>query len=141
MKWYLCSECFNVFRSENIKIENTWAIPCVLACCGGYMFEIDEEMIDPIRTLNMKGYATDFCCAGHAYDGSGAGGYVSFNVDFVPNLESLPKGWYRCKYSLTPTIRYDFKKESCYTDRVKTVHKKIEALMKWSDELPANFEW
>lgn len=55
---------------DNIKVYKDTSNHISVLCpyCNdedANMFEIDEYMINPIRTLNQKGYYTKFCCEGH----------------------------------------------------------------------------
>lgn len=59
---------------------------------------IDAELYEVIKTLNDKGYPTQYCCAGHDYDRLSDGymhGYIFF--DKVFELSSPPKFSYRCR--------------------------------------------
>ena len=48
-------------------------------------------MMYPIRTLNLKGYITSYCCSGHGWENK-PNTYISFlNKNYVPSI--LPKGF------------------------------------------------
>jgi hypothetical protein len=85
-------------------------------------------MIIPIKVLNDKGYATKFCCSGHLY-GTPGEGYIQFYTDYIPT--TAPKGWIIDGNS----IRYRFSKNATAIKKLKERHSKIEALVKWCDEL------
>ena len=127
----MCLDCGNVFKDAilNTKDYHCYSVPCPIASCSGYMFEIDEEMIIPISTLNAKGYITEFCCSGHINDDS-YGGYIKFAEDCMP--DTAPVGWNKEDWNI---IRYHFKDKECAANRMKAMHRRIEALVKWCDEL------
>ena len=45
---------------------NCWKIEKVCKCAIKNFVEIDDDIVDIITSLNKKGYATEFCCSGHA---------------------------------------------------------------------------
>lgn len=133
MNYYLCNLCGTVFEGRNIKPdEYSYTMECPIATCCGQMFECDEEMLIPVSMLNAKGYYTQFCCSGHIYGNSGEG-YILFHNDCFP--DTVPKGW----YADGNAIRYKFTK-IVPIDRAKERHRKIEALMKWCNELDESEE-
>lgn len=127
MQYYYCPGCGNVFNGEFIK-GTEWREACPIANCSGVAFEIDEEMIVAVDTLWKKGYMTEFCCAGHVF-GTSLGGYIMFDECSV--VSSTPRGWYKDGN----TIRYDLHKGNPPIEQVKEIHRKIEALNKWCEEL------
>ncbi len=137
MSYFMCTECGNVFHGEYLEKLNIFETKCPIVGCFGNAFQIDEEMIYPIKTLNEKEYYTKYCCAGHAYDSVSCNGYITFaDSDCFP--EGAPKGWEREESSCT--IRYWLKDGLTESQRIKSIHKKIEALNLWVDELPSDLE-
>ena len=129
MLYYLCTCCGNVFSGETIKIDDEYyMMSCPISSCCGEIFEIDEEMIIPIKTLNDKGYITRFCCSGHLY-GTPGEGYVSFCEDTVP--KAAPRGWVIDGNA----IRYKYSDNASDVKKLKERHKKIESLIEWCDKL------
>jgi len=129
MSYYLCNVCGNVFDGKYIKVNKySYETECPISDCCGSIFEVDEEMIIPIKVLNDKGYATQFCCSGHLY-GTPGEGYIQFYNDYIPT--TAPKGWIIDGNS----IRYRFSKNATAIKKLKERHSKIEALVKWCDEL------
>lgn len=57
--------------------------------------KIDGNIAKTIKTLNKKGYYTDFCCEGHKGHNS-CNAYINFaNSDGYKNIKSiLPDSWY-----------------------------------------------
>ena len=133
MDYYLCNVCGTVFDGRMIKEnEYLYTSECPISSCCGDIFQCDEEMLVPISILNRKGYITDFCCSGHIYNTNSGGGYISFFEGCSPDCEP-PKGWYKDN-SVRPVIRYDLKGHD-YIKRLKERHRKIDALVKWCEEL------
>lgn len=86
---YLCMSCLQVYK-DNLK-------HCPKADCYGKVEEIDELMLPIIKTLNEKGYKTDFCCSGHVYENKfGSCPYILLN-------DSIYEGSYD-KYSKIRTL-------------------------------------
>jgi hypothetical protein len=56
---------------------------------GDYFF-VDDLMALPIQVLNRKGYITEYCCAGHPFEGCMS--YIMFN-EGVTSLPPLPDGF------------------------------------------------
>ena len=129
MSYYLCTVCGNVFDGEYLKANGyAYETECPISDCCGRAFEVDEEMIIPIKVLNNKGYITRFCCSGHLYESPGEG-YILFYNGYVPT--TVPKGWIIDGDS----IRYSFSKNATPIKKLKERHSKIESLVKWCNEL------
>lgn len=136
MSFYYCPNCGGVYLGKALNLEYgpcNWAVRCPNASCDGEAFEIDEEMIIPIKILRQKGYITSYCCSGHVYT-SNNGGYIRFDTDFIEMPETSPDGWF---FDGSNTIRYrdrdaddsDIKKRSYQ-------HVQINRLIRWCQELP-----
>lgn len=94
---------------------------------------IDVELYDVIKTLNDKGYPTQFCCAGHDHDRLGDGymhGYIFF--DRVFELPSLPKFSYLCREHDWQGRGLTFRWES-KSEKGKTI--KMKRLLRWAESL------
>ena len=124
MSYYLCDECGAVYKEETKR--------CSDILCDGYVFEVDELMIMPIKILNKKGYKTQFCCSGHI-DRGYCGGYIAFAIGCEP--PTVPKDWHmddkRC-------IRYSFNRKRLSSPETKysEILKHMVTLDKWCKELP-----
>ena len=137
MHFYLCPECGNVYDGDFIKkvrnIENRFEDGyCPIASCCGRVFEIDEDMIEPITNLNQKGYATAFCCTGHLYDGS-LGAYIKFRHNRC-TPKTVPKDWYVDAEDCT-CIRAEIKGNT-FDQRRECIFRNMTNLIEWSRELP-----
>ena len=76
-------------------------------------FECDELIAPVIRALNLKGYKTAFCCAGHAYSELGEAKVTLLDKNAPPEkavrgtyyTEPLKgkKGWHYVKFKSDPT--------------------------------------
>lgn len=77
----VCKKCFYVFKQCTCKNKKS--------------FECDELMVHIIKSLNLKGYKTEYCCSGHVYsenyDTSYIGTYILFNKLY--KFKSIPKGF------------------------------------------------
>lgn len=132
MNYYMCSSCFQAYKSDCIqtnKLGNAWC-PNV-ECNGNMLFEIDELMIKPIQILNKKGYKTKYCCSGHSYE-KYPSPYIMFN--FIPSY--CPKDWYiddNCirakKYSIEEFLNFTLEEKQKY------IFNSINNLLIWSLEL------
>ena len=89
--------------------------------------EIDKNMVDIIKLLNKKRYATAFCCGGHLKIASSSI-YISF---YVRVEEELPKGFKLEKGFFGDVIRYLLKKET-----QQEIDSQIEILKLWVENLP-----
>ena len=126
MSYYMCTSCGAVYKTEAKKT-------CSDILCGGFCFEVDENMIIPITVLTEKGYKTMYCCSGHI-NRSSCGGYIAFVLGSEP--KTVPKGWTmddgnRC-------IRYSFPKKHMTNEeeKYKIILQKMQSLNKWCMDLP-----
>jgi hypothetical protein len=123
----ICRECFNIH--------------CM--CKNKKKFECDELMLFPIKTLNQKGYRTDFCCSGHITDKKlhFIRTYILFKeiydfkkpLGFLLENEKTPYyhgGTKRTCISKTTDIQ-----EQDYEKQLKIIFKNIKILNKWVKEL------
>ena len=136
---YLCPECgrmtsINYISFHRIK-KGGKETKCLNEECNGEMFECDEEMAIPIAILNKKGYTTRYCCSGHLYQ-TLCRGYIAFANGV--ELNSVPRGWFteaRDEAMLNHSvIRYAFS-ESDISKRRHKIHRKINALIRWAEDL------
>ena len=147
---YLCPECGRMIPTEYIAYQYKqakdkddswkWGMKCINEECNGKMFECDEELIIPIEILNQKGYATRFCCSGHLYE-KVCRGYIAFANGV--ELNSVPRGWHVDEKDKElfdgPIIRYKFS-ESVMPKRRHKIHRKINALIRWAEDLESRKE-
>lgn len=94
---YMCLECYEIY---NMSLPY-----CLKETCNcGQVIEVDELMLPTIMILNQKGYCTEFCCSGHAYQGY-CSPYILFNSLLSEMLKEsgfnekelfidLPEPWY-----------------------------------------------
>ena len=128
---YLCLNCFEVYSNEYRYDRRDYNF-CPKLGCDGEVVEIDELMIPVIKTLNEKGYCTEYCCSGHYGDGY-TNTYIKFS-EWVELPEELPDGFvYEERGNV---IRKN------YVDNLHPNHKYIEILnttkdlIEWADNLP-----
>ena len=128
---YLCLNCFEVYSNE-YRYDRRDDNFCPKLGCDGEVVEIDELMIPVIKTLNEKGYCTEYCCSGHYGDGY-TNTYIKFS-EWVELPEELPDGFvYEERGNV---IRKN------YVDNLHPNQKYIEILnttkdlIEWADNLP-----
>ena len=128
---YLCLNCFEVYSNEYRYDRRDYNF-CPKLGCDGEVVEIDELMIPVIKTLNEKGYCTEYCCSGHYGDGY-TNTYIKFS-EWVELPEELPDGFvYEERGNV---IRKN------YVDNLHPNEKYIEILntandpIEWADNLP-----
>ena len=128
---YLCLNCFEVYSNEYRYDRRDYNF-CPKLGCDGEVVEIDELMIPVIKTLNEKGYCTEYCCSGHYGDGY-TNTYIKFS-EWVELPEELPNGFvYEERGNV---IRKN------YVDNLHPNEKYIEILnttkdlIEWADNLP-----
>lgn len=115
---YVCSLCF---------------LPLGKCACPrsfrGELVQIDRGIQHAIHVLNLKGYDTKFCCAGHP-----RGTYIMFcNSECAPEAE-LPEGLKWNGLALRAEYPYKATREECW----ELNDQRLEALNAWCDELPIN---
>ena len=128
---YLCLNCFEVYSNEYRYDRRDYNF-CPKLGCDGEVVEIDELMIPVIKTLNEKGYCTEYCCSGHYGDGY-TNTYIKFS-EWVELPKELPDGFvYEERGNV---IRKN------YVDNLHPNQKYIEILnttkdlIEWADNLP-----
>ena len=128
---YLCLNFFEVYSNEYRYDRRDYNF-CPKLGCDGEVVEIDELMIPVIKTLNEKGYCTEYCCSGHYGDGY-TNTYIKFS-EWVELPEELPDGFvYEERGNV---IRKN------YVDNLHPNQKYIEILnttkdlIEWADNLP-----
>ena len=128
---YLCLNCFEVYSNEYRYDRRDYNF-CPKLGCDGEVVEIDELMIPVIKTLNEKGYCTEYCCSGH-YGDDYTNTYIKFS-EWVELPEELPDGFvYEERGNV---IRKN------YVDNLHPNQKYIEILnttkdlIEWADNLP-----
>ena len=128
---YLCLNCFEVYSNEYRYDRRDYNF-CPKLGCDGEVVEIDELMIPVVKTLNEKGYCTEYCCSGHYGDGY-TNTYIKFS-EWVELPEELPDGFvYEERGNV---IRKN------YVDNLHPNQKYIEILnttkdlIEWADNLP-----
>ena len=128
---YLCLNCFEVYSNEYRYDRRDYNF-CPKLGCDGEIVEIDELMIPVIKTLNEKGYCTEYCCSGHYGEGY-TNTYIKFS-EWVELPEELPDGFvYEERGNV---IRKN------YVDNLHPNEKYIEILnatkdlIEWADNLP-----
>jgi len=133
-----------VFRDDVIKLEKGLYpeeyVPCpLMSCRGENVVQVDEMILPVIRTLNMKGYRTEYSCSDHAYE-SLIGTYICFEE--IHDFKDLPKG-YKLEIHNDKTIIRDCydslnKSTTPWNDGIKrqaAIMNSIKGLMQWADNL------
>lgn len=122
-----------VSKADGFRIEPLNLIP------------IDDQLAVPIAILNLKGYKTEQCCAGHLDEGI-AGSYISF-IDPIFKEQQIccPKGT-NIKDNVLIYIDEDFRTirvaecNNTTVVRLTKIQKMIDefcmAILKWALELP-----
>jgi hypothetical protein len=138
MSWYYyCPRCGGVYLGRALNLQSgteSWEALCPNALCGGYAFEIDEEMIIPIKILHKKGYKTSYCCSGHVYTHT-SGGYIMFDTRVIEMPETSPDGW----FIDGNVIRYRYRSKDDNDSAIKKrsyQHVQINRLIRWCEDLP-----
>lgn len=119
---YMCNNCFRLFNEKKLKEIN-------MRCpdCGdmGELVEIDGPIANDISLMNMKGYITEYCCAGHMVLDKGLRTnefYVSFTPivdDIVPwLLKHTPDGMKFDVYDITSSNDYCYKHRMLMSPRM-----------------------
>ena len=101
-----CPECDSIYDTTLSALNEKDIIKgfdrCPKPGCSGDLVHIDELMLPIIRTLNKKGYSTEFCCSGHVNEESSYP-YVAFEALTQRDKEQLikiflkyplPKPWF-----------------------------------------------
>lgn len=114
-------------------------------------FEVDYNIYDVIKILNLKGYKTEYCCGGHIDIASISNDvypsiYIKFNRFSVNPFDAskIGEGWVLkrtnmvLEYSFNPKNMSDLslydKKITC----IKVLSEKRNELKKWAMSLPRN---
>lgn len=140
MSYYMCLKCGQIFSTDaDLTGGYDYYGVCPKIGCEGKVFKCDEEMLLPIQILNKKGYKTEFCCSGHAFKKL-CSGYITFREEL--DDVSVPKGWHldtNDKNFKNRTIRYRINDPDIAV-RQRGIHRKIDSLVKWCQELPEKEE-
>lgn len=128
--YLMCPKCLNVYYANALRPQLDFGKPKDICpnydCNGKELFAIDELMINAVRTLNSKGYKTQFCCSGHFRKSySDQHSYIWFKDEQFP--KSCPDLWY------VDDIHRDIIRSD---SSMGSLTARIEALEKWADELP-----
>ena len=128
---YLCSRCLN-------EIEE-----CTCSAYPYYLIQIDRLLAPVIRELNIKGYQTSECCAGHlGYRNVSADQfvYIAFREDYQFAIP-FPEG---AKYRKEgKSLSYDIPDDGKNWDVEKMREyqgESISKLLEWAKALSANME-
>ena len=93
--------------------------------------QIDDLIAPTIRTLNLKGYKTAWCCSGHVKEGFDSA-YILFEFGEI-TPEELPTGWV---WEEDGHMLYQYK--SCSPDELsQEIAVVMDALFKWAESLPS----
>lgn len=104
-------------------------------------FECDEFIAYTIMLLNIKGYKTNYCCAGHIYPerqrykGNEVLVYFNTYISFedVYNFESIPDGFYLSRDK--KSLHADFEDVNFSEDRKEQILEALENLYLWASLL------
>ena len=122
----MCEECF-----EQYNIKRRIGLYCKI--CGGYLVEIDENFIESIVLLNMKGYYTNYCCSGHPNPKLVPNAYIQFEDNII--LPYLPKDFLYDK-GYKNTIRISFPENE---EMIKLQYNILQSainILEWAESLP-----
>ena len=128
---YLCLNCFEVYSNEYRYDRRDYNF-CPKLGCDGEVVEIDELMIPVIKTLNEKGYCTEYCCSGHYGDGY-TNTYIKFS-EWVELPEELPDGFvYEERGNV---IRKNYLDNLHPNEKYIEILNTAKDLIEWADNLP-----
>lgn len=119
LKDFVCDKCFNTMK--RCKCNNN---PFTL-------IQIDRSIQKIIRTLNIKGYKTMYCCEGH-YDNNG---YTNTYIYFKQPIKTkAPNGftWRRNGLILEHIYELDKMSKSEFENQKKEY---LKNLKEWSEKL------
>lgn len=114
----MCAYCGKAYKK---KFVSKHRICPNIECDGGdnYLFEVDELMMLPVRTLMQKGYLTEYCCSGHVYS-EHKRAYIKFCEDCAP--DTAPEGW-------------EFDGDNCIRAISDNIFENYKNLMEWCESL------
>lgn len=120
---YICPYCMNIVDE------------CICRDFPYQLIQIDTKMVPIIRILNMKGYKTVQCCAGHPRDGfhNCPCIYIAFRekYDFIP---MYPSG--AIYKNSDNSLQYYPKENSSYDELVEFQKAVLTKLQAWAESLP-----
>ena len=95
--------------------------------------QIDDLIAQTIRTLNLKGYKTAWCCSGHVKEGFDSA-YIQFEFGEI-TPEELPAGWIWVEDG---HMVYQY--ESCTPDDLsREIAEVMDDLFEWAKALPSTY--
>lgn len=120
---YVCPHCIN-----NVD-------ECVCPTYPYYLIQIDKLILSSIRELNLKGYTTAACCAGHIDDMNSISIYIAFQSDY--EFSSIPKGakYSKSGYSISYNLPNDLTKDerkALQEEYLKNIFEWVQSLQKKS---------
>ena len=126
IKNYVCNVCLNQLKD------------CECEYAPDTLIQIDERMQYAIRTLNYKGWVTNYCCEGHWEDNKNGFVYPYIQFELGYNLPSVPIGWTAKKngghFHVSIGLRANSKTELNEKKKIA-----FDNLNTWVDDLENNF--
>lgn len=108
------------------------------------IFEVDDGIYEILKTLNSKGYETEYSCQGHVETDDI--GYVLFSVMSSYDISNVgfeaPKGWrwrkpeYDLRLGLYMEKETDVETGNCISLTKNVIENRLKTLKEWVNELP-----
>ena len=118
---YICPHCYR-------EIDD-----CRCSNYPYFLVQIDTLIVPVIRTLNIKGYITSACCAGHIDQDNCTSIHIAFREEHYFG-NSIPEG---AVYSREARmVRFDGLDKLSAEERIIYQAESIEKLNAWADKLP-----
>jgi len=124
-----CLQCGHIYDRDS-SFENNF---CPILHCGGEVVDLDDNILDSIRLLNKKGYATEYSCAGHIWGGDP---YIVFSYDIhEETFLSFPKDFISEVFGGSLKIFKNICAESDI-DRLRLLNEASLDLLDWAYNIP-----
>ena len=142
---YLCLKCKEIYdnsitqirKTEYVenKVKKEWLM-CPKSNCFGDVVEIDDLMLPIIKTLNEKGYITEYCCSGHLYENAPRL-YISFKCIYIFIKKESLSDFNIYDLGGRTVIEKYLDKTKNYKDLYNDILESNMRLLEYVDELPS----